>query len=83
MATARPSSTSRSGNPPGGVSPVCPGPGTNGDVLLVAAAGVVLALVDAELDDELLDDELLDDELLDDELLDDELLDVSVFPGQP
>ena len=47
ITTARPIRTCRSGKlPPGGRSPVCPGPGTNGDVLLVAGvvvAGVVVA----------------------------------------
>jgi hypothetical protein len=48
---ARPIRICRSGNPPpGGVSPVCPAPGTNGDVLVAAAAVVVLD--DIELDGE-------------------------------
>jgi hypothetical protein len=47
---ARPIRTCRSGNPPpGGVSPVCPAPGTNGDVL-VAVAGEVDGDVDGEVD---------------------------------
>jgi hypothetical protein len=48
---ARPIRICRSGNPPpGGVSPVCPAPGTNGEVLVAAAGVVLVVLDDAELE---------------------------------
>jgi hypothetical protein len=51
MAAARPDRICWSGNPaPSGPSPVSPGPGTNGEVVLVPAGDVVLDVDPLELD---------------------------------